>query len=43
MVKYASTAPFYNSILTSFFSSKMALPCDVFDDNQDDIAQFCLK
>ena len=43
MVKYASTAPFYNGILTSFFSSKMALPCDVFDDNQDDIAQFCLK
>jgi peptide/nickel transport system substrate-binding protein len=43
VVKYASTAPFYNSILTSFFSSKMALPCDVFDDNQDDIAQFCLK
>jgi peptide/nickel transport system substrate-binding protein len=43
IVKYASTAPFYNSILTSFFSSKMALPCDVFDDNDDDLAQFCLK
>jgi peptide/nickel transport system substrate-binding protein len=43
VVKYASTAPFYNSILTSFFSSKMALSCDVFDDNNDDIAQFCLK
>jgi peptide/nickel transport system substrate-binding protein len=43
MVKYASTAPYMNGILTSFFSSKMALPCDVFDDNDDDIAQFCMK
>ncbi|HEU5214660.1 MAG TPA: ABC transporter substrate-binding protein [Gaiellaceae bacterium] len=43
MVKYASTAPYYNGIVTSFFSSKMALPCDVFDDNDDDLAQFCLK
>jgi hypothetical protein len=32
-----------NGILTSFFSSKMALPCDVFDDLSDDLAQFCLK
>jgi peptide/nickel transport system substrate-binding protein len=43
IVKDASTAPYLNSILTSFFSSKMALPCDVFDDNDDDLAQFCLK
>ena len=43
MVKYASTAPYMNGILTSFFSSKMSLPCDVFDDNDDDLAQFCLK
>jgi peptide/nickel transport system substrate-binding protein len=43
MVKYASTAPFLNGIQTSFFNSKMSLPCDVFDDNFDDLAQFCLK
>lgn len=43
MVQYASTAPYLNGILTSFFSSKMSLPCDVFDDNNDDLAQFCLK
>ena len=43
MVKYASTAPFYNGILTSFFSSRMDLACDIFDDNDDDLAQFCLK
>ena len=43
MVNYASEAPYLNGILTSFFSSKMALPCDVFDDNNDDLAQFCLK
>jgi peptide/nickel transport system substrate-binding protein len=43
MVKYASTAPYLNGILTSFFSSKMSLPCDIFDDNNDDLAQFCLK
>ena len=43
MVKDASTAPFLNGILTSFFSSKMNVACDVFDDNQDDVAQFCLK
>jgi peptide/nickel transport system substrate-binding protein len=43
MVKYASTVPYLNGILTSFFSSKMDLNCDVFTDNNDDLAQFCLK
>jgi hypothetical protein len=43
MVKYASTAPYMNGIFTSFFSSKMSLACDVFDDLIDDLAQFCLK
>jgi peptide/nickel transport system substrate-binding protein len=43
MVKYASTVPYLNGILTSFFSSKMDVSCDVFDDNNDDLAQFCLK
>ena len=43
MVKYASTAPYLNGILTSFFSSRMNMSCDIFDDSQDDVAQFCLK
>ncbi|HEY1565002.1 MAG TPA: ABC transporter substrate-binding protein [Gaiellaceae bacterium] len=43
MVKYASTVPYLNGILTSFFSSKMNVACDIFDDNNDDVAQFCLK
>jgi peptide/nickel transport system substrate-binding protein len=43
MVKYASTAPYMNSILTSFFSSKLNPSCDVFDDNNSDVAQFCMK
>jgi peptide/nickel transport system substrate-binding protein len=43
MVKYASTVPYLNGIETSFFSSKMDVGCDVFTDNFDDIAQFCLK
>ena len=43
MVKYASEAPFLNSIATSFFSPRMDPNCDVFDDNADDLAQFCLK
>jgi peptide/nickel transport system substrate-binding protein len=43
MLKYASTAPFLNRIVTSFFSSKMDLGCDIFDDNNDDVAQFCMK
>lgn len=42
-VKYASTAPYLNGIITSFFSSKLDPKCDVFDDNQDDIIQFCQK
>ena len=43
MVKDASTVPYLNGILTSFFSSKMNVACDIFDDNNDDLAQFCLK
>jgi len=43
VVKNASVAPFLNGVLTSFFSSRMNMSCDVFDDNQDDFAQFCLK
>jgi peptide/nickel transport system substrate-binding protein len=43
MVKDASTVPYLNGILTSFFSSKMNVACDIFDDNNDDVAQFCLK
>jgi len=44
MVKYASTVPYLNGILTSFFSSKMdAKNCDIFTDSQDDPAQMCLK
>jgi peptide/nickel transport system substrate-binding protein len=43
MVNYASTAPYLNGILTSFFNSKMNLSCDIFDDNNDDLAQMCLK
>lgn len=42
-VKYASTAPYLNGVLTSFFSSKMDPACDVFTDSQDDPAQFCRK
>lgn len=43
MVKYASTVPYLNVVLTSFFSSKLDPKCDVFDDSQDDIIQFCQK
>ena len=43
MVANASTVPYLNGILTSFFSTKMNVACDVFDDNNDDLAQFCLK
>jgi peptide/nickel transport system substrate-binding protein len=43
MVNNASEAPYLNGILTSFFSSKMSLSCDIFDDNNDDLAQFCMK
>jgi len=41
--KYAATVPYLNSLLTSFFSSKMDMACDVFTDSQDDLAQMCLK
>jgi peptide/nickel transport system substrate-binding protein len=43
MTKYASTVPYLNGILTSFFSTKMDVNCDIFDDNNDDVAQFCEK
>jgi len=43
MVKDASTVPYLNGILTSFFSTKMDVSCDIFDDNNDDPAQFCTK
>jgi peptide/nickel transport system substrate-binding protein len=43
MLKDASTVPYLNGILTSFFSSKMDVSCDIFDDNNDDPAQFCMK
>jgi peptide/nickel transport system substrate-binding protein len=43
IVKYAAVAPYYNGLLTSFFSSRMDMKCDIFDDSQDDFAQFCLK
>jgi peptide/nickel transport system substrate-binding protein len=43
MVDNAATVPYLNGIETSFFSSKMDVGCDVFDDNFDDIAQFCTK
>jgi peptide/nickel transport system substrate-binding protein len=39
----AATVPYLNGILTSFFSSKMDVSCDVFTDSQDDLAQFCMK
>jgi peptide/nickel transport system substrate-binding protein len=43
MTKYATEVPYLNGILTSFFSSKMDMSCDIFDDSQDDFAQFCQK
>ncbi len=43
MTKDASTVPYLNGILTSFFSSKMNVSCDVFTDFYDDPAQMCLK
>jgi peptide/nickel transport system substrate-binding protein len=43
MVQQASTVPYLNGILTSFFNSKMDLNCDIFDDNNDDLAQMCMK
>jgi len=41
--KYAATVPYLNGLLTSFFSSKMDMSCDVFTDSQDDPAQMCMK
>ena len=43
MVQNATEAPYLNGILTSFFSSKMDVSCDIFDDNNDDLAQMCMK
>jgi peptide/nickel transport system substrate-binding protein len=43
MTKDASTVPYLNGILTSFFSSKMNVACDIFTDSQDDLAQMCMK
>ena len=43
MVQQASTVPYLNGILTSFFNSTMDLNCDIFDDNNDDLAQMCMK
>ena len=43
MVKDAAVVPYLNGILTSFFSSKLDPKCDVFDDSQDDVIQFCQK
>jgi hypothetical protein len=41
--KQAATVPYYNGLLTSFFSPRMNMSCDVIDDNYDDFAQFCTK
>jgi len=41
--KYAATVPYLNGILTSFFSSRMDMACDIYTDSQDDPAQMCLK
>jgi peptide/nickel transport system substrate-binding protein len=41
--KNAASVNYLNGILTSFFSTKMNPSCDIFDDNQDDVAQFCQK
>jgi len=43
MVKNAAAAPYLNGIITSFFSDQMNVACDIFTDNQDDPAQFCMK
>jgi hypothetical protein len=43
MTKYVSEAPFLNSVITSFFSTRMNPNCDVFTDLFDDPAQMCLK
>jgi peptide/nickel transport system substrate-binding protein len=43
MVKYASTVPYLNGLLTDFFSSRMDLDCNVDTNFQADFSQFCLK
>jgi peptide/nickel transport system substrate-binding protein len=43
MVKYTSEAPFLNSVITSFFATRMNPSCDVFTDLFDDPAEMCLK
>jgi peptide/nickel transport system substrate-binding protein len=43
MVKYASTVPYLNGLLTDFFSSRMDLGCNVDTNFQADFSQFCLK
>jgi peptide/nickel transport system substrate-binding protein len=43
MVKYASTVPYLNGLLTDFFSSRMDLKCNVDTNFQADFSQFCLK
>jgi peptide/nickel transport system substrate-binding protein len=43
MVKNAAAVPYLNGIITSFFSDQMNVACDIFTDNQDDLAQFCMK
>jgi peptide/nickel transport system substrate-binding protein len=42
-VDNASSAPYLNPIVTSFFNTKMNLACDIFTDNNDDVMQFCMK
>ena len=43
MVKYASTVPYLNGLLTDFFSSRMDRGCDVTTNFYADFSQFCLK
>jgi peptide/nickel transport system substrate-binding protein len=43
MVKYASTVPYLNGLLTDFFSSRMDPGCNVTTNFYADFSQFCLK
>jgi peptide/nickel transport system substrate-binding protein len=43
MVKYASTVPYLNGLLTDFFSKRMDLKCNIDTNFQADFSQFCLK
>jgi peptide/nickel transport system substrate-binding protein len=43
MVNNAAAVPYLNGIITSFFSTKIDPNCDIFTDNQDDVAQMCQK